>query len=295
MSTSSPTGSYAGTGYTITLPNDTRFRYDQYTIPCCADCNALMGREVEEPIRALVEQGSRAIFERVERDGPLRLFVWLALLFLKTHLKDRTLRWHRDLRQPDHRIGELQTCEELRHLHTLARCFYAKCTVAKEAMGSLLVMSATQPHGGQPFDFTDLSAAQTLLLRLDDVALLAVFNDSCGAMQGLMPKLNKITGLMAELAFVNLHIEHRPTFHTLVDGRTGEQSIAATLPPEFSLIPMDKGVRGSLLHQAVQHALGQLHVPGFTNDQVVAGITCGEWTFLFDDDGKFIGESKQAP
>src|ERR1700723_3777613 len=46
----------------ITLPNDTLFRYDQYTIPCCADCNALMGREVEEPIRQLLEQGAEALY-----------------------------------------------------------------------------------------------------------------------------------------------------------------------------------------------------------------------------------------
>ena len=166
-----------------------------------------------------------------------------------------------------------------------------------EAVGSLLVMSVTQRPGVEPFDFADLSAAQTLLLRVDGVAFLAVFNDSGGAMQGLMPKLDRITGavhelqlreLLAELAFVNLQIEHRPTFHTLVDGRSGEQFIEATRPPQSSLIPMDKALRGRLLHQAVRHTIGRLHVPGFTDEQILAGITSGDWTFLFDDDGNFI-------
>jgi hypothetical protein len=214
----------------ITLPNNTTFRYHQYTVACCADCNALMGREIEEPIRSLIEQGHQAVIESLKGGGQLRFFVWLALLFLKTHLKDKMLRWHRDLREPDERIGELHTWEDLHHLHTTARCFYTKCTVAKEAFGSLLVMSVKRPSEDEPFDFADLSEAQTLLLRLDDIAFLAVFNDSGGSMQGLIPKLERITGsvnglqlreLMAELAFVNLHLEHRPVFHTLVDGSSG--------------------------------------------------------------------------
>jgi hypothetical protein len=263
----------------------------------------LMGHEIEAPIRALIEQGSQAIVDHVQREGPLRFFVWLALIFFKTHLKDRALRWHRDLRQPDDRIGELHTWEELHHLHTLARCFYTKCTVAPEAFGSLLVMSVVEQPGVESFDFADLSEAQTLLLRVDDVAFLAVFNDSCGSMQGLMPKLNRITGavhelqlreLLAELAFVNLHIEHRPTFHTLIDGRSGEHSIEATRPNPFLLKPMNKILRGRLLHQAIRHAIGRLHVPGFTDEEILAGITSGDWTFLFGDDGQFISPPDQT-
>lgn len=45
---------------------------------------------------------------------------------------------------------------------------------------------------------------------------------------------------------------------------------------------------GRLLHQAVRHAIGKLQVAGFSDEQILAGITSGDWTFLFDDDGKFI-------
>ena len=281
----------------ITLSNDTTFRYDRYTVPCCADCNKTMGKQIEEPIRKLVEQGSEAIRDYIRSEGSLLFFVWLALIFFKTHLKDRTLRWHRDLREPDERIGELHTWEELHHLHTLARCFYTKCTVTAEALGSFIVIPAQRRSGVEPFDFADFSNTQALLLRVDEVAFLAVFNDSCGAMQGLMPKLDRITGpvnelqlreLLAELAFVNHHIEHRPTFHTLVNVRTGKQSIRARRPPQFSLKPMDKLRRGRLLNQAVRHALPKLHVAGFTEEQILDGIVSGDWTFLFDDEGRFI-------
>lgn len=52
---------------------------------------------------------------------------------------------------------------------------------------------------------------------------------------------------------------------------------------------MDKTLRGRLLQQAVRNAVGQLHVPSFTDEQVSAGILSGDWTFLFDNDGQFIG------
>jgi hypothetical protein len=42
------------------------------------------------------------------------------------------------------------------------------------------------------------------------------------------------------------------------------------------------------MHLAVQHALGRLQVTGFTDEQIAAGITAGDWTFLFDDAGNFI-------
>jgi hypothetical protein len=117
------------------------------------------------------------------------------------------------------------------------------------------VLAVKDQLGVEPFDFADLTESQTVLLRLDDIAFLAVFNDSGGAIQGLMPKLKKITGpvhglqlreLMADLAFVNLHLESRPTFHTRVNGLTGEQSIEAKIPRQFALKPLEKALRGRL-------------------------------------------------
>jgi hypothetical protein len=44
------------------------------------------------------------------------------------------------------------------------------------------------------FDFGELYMPQTMLLRLGDVALFTVFDDSCGAMSYFWQKLEKITG-----------------------------------------------------------------------------------------------------
>lgn len=40
---------------TITLPNGRTTRYDRHTIPCCAECNSLMGKVVEERISKVVD------------------------------------------------------------------------------------------------------------------------------------------------------------------------------------------------------------------------------------------------
>jgi hypothetical protein len=62
-----------------------------------------------------------------------------------------------------------------------------------------------------------------MLLRFNDMGMLAVFNDSGGAINYFWQKLEKISGpvselqlreIMVELAFLNLHLKERPTFYT---------------------------------------------------------------------------------
>jgi hypothetical protein len=83
---------------TITLPNGNMVRYDRYTVPCCVDCNSLMGREIEQPISDAVHAGSEPLAEFIRDGGGLNMFIWMGLIFLKTHLKDRTFRVHLDQR-----------------------------------------------------------------------------------------------------------------------------------------------------------------------------------------------------
>jgi hypothetical protein len=42
---------------TIRLPNERSYRYHQYTVPGCADCNSMMGETVETPISTIVSGG----------------------------------------------------------------------------------------------------------------------------------------------------------------------------------------------------------------------------------------------
>ena len=98
---------YGLIGKAINLPNGTTLRYDQYKVPCCVECNFRMGREIEAPIARLVEGEFDVLAHHIRRHGHLLLFLWIALIFLKTHLKDKVLRFNRDLRAPSNPISGL--------------------------------------------------------------------------------------------------------------------------------------------------------------------------------------------
>ena len=83
----------------ISLPNDVTVKYGSYTVPCCMVCNSRMGEEIEKPISELVAAGREAVRRDLYENSPLKFFVWLALIYLKTHLKDRQLRFHLDQRK----------------------------------------------------------------------------------------------------------------------------------------------------------------------------------------------------
>lgn len=218
---------------TITLPNGTTIKYSRYKVPCCQDCNSLMGWQIEERISKVVNAGPEAVQNHIAGSNGLEFFVWLALIFLKVHLKDRDFRIDRDRRQPDDRIGDLHDWQALHHMHCIARCFFNGATLEKEAFGSLAVFAAKTEGWREQFDYGDSVAAQTMLLRLGDVVLVTTFDDACGALQGAMPRLERIKGplsklqareVMVDFAFMNLSLEQRPRFtcrHLLERQKTG--------------------------------------------------------------------------
>ena len=101
---------------TITLPNATTIKYARYNVPCCAECNSLMGRQVEERISKVVNAGPDAVQNHIRDGNGLEVFVWLGLIFLKTHLKDRDYRVHLDHRKGDSKIGDAYDWETMHHM-----------------------------------------------------------------------------------------------------------------------------------------------------------------------------------
>lgn len=281
----------------ITLPNLTGFRYGQYTVRCCKDCNSLLGRRIEEPISELLAGGFCAVAKHVKEYGCQLLFLWIALIFLKTHLRDRKFRYHPDQRQSDSPIADLYDWAELHHVHCLVRSLYTGAAIEPEAFGSCLILQAKAEPLYEHFDYADLYQPQSVLLRVDDVAIFAVLNDSSAALSQFMSDVRKLTGplsplqlreVLAHLAYINVKLTERPEFRSSIDP-DGTYRIKGAHPPQVVLAPHSEDEFGEIFYASTQDVVRRLHQANAA--EMLAHIRGGRWTFLFDDEGRFIENS----
>src|SRR5260370_1103794 len=100
--------------------------------------------------------GKDALKEHIRRGGSMMLCVWMNLIFLKTHLKDKNLRFARDLRAPADPISGLYDWVTLHHIHAVARSFYTRSALTKEVFGSFIIWSVRSDMTHDNFDYMDL-------------------------------------------------------------------------------------------------------------------------------------------
>jgi hypothetical protein len=279
----------------IILPNGTPFRYGQFTIPCCVACNSRMGEEIENPIRAMFDRGYKYFCDEIEKEGPWGVFCWMARLFLKTHLKDNNLRFHLDTRKGEMKIGELHSWEELHHIHCLSRAFYTNCDIKAEALGSLYVAPAKSLPYGEQFDYCDLTFAQTMLLRIDEVAILIVLNDCLASITAIREMLDKITGplsplqlreLAVRMAAINARLVERPKFVSDINLLTEEYKIGSQRANKYELGDMEATVFGNMM----SHICGAGVPNGPEKSEILKSLKTGNYTFLLDSEGAFAAD-----
>ncbi|OFW26872.1 MAG: hypothetical protein A3H27_01155 [Acidobacteria bacterium RIFCSPLOWO2_02_FULL_59_13] len=281
---------------TINLPNRTRFSYGRYKITCCSACNALLGKKIEAPVSQLLRNGYEAVADHIQSEGTQLLYTWLSLIFLKTHLRDQFFRYHLDLRHGDDQLSRDYDWADFHHTHAVARAFFSGCSVEQEALGSFCVFpAATAPHY-EHFDYHDLFLAQSALLRVGDVALLAVFDDGFAALSHRQTFLSRIDGslspvqlreVLAHLAYTNLKLAERPRFYT--DFRSRRCTIRADRPRCVEITEHEPEMLGQIFHACVGHFLD--HMLNSDLDEIRANVRAGRYTFLYDANGQFIRNS----
>ena len=138
-----------------------------------------MNEVFEKPIHHMINNGYEAVYNYLKKNGPLLFFNWMALIYIKTHLKDKHLRFFRDNRKGDENISDFYEWEDLHHIHCIARSFYTKAQIDKNAFGSFIVLPAKVELHFENFDYGDIYLGRALLLRIDEVCFFAVLNDSC--------------------------------------------------------------------------------------------------------------------
>lgn len=260
-----------------------------------------MGEKIEQPIRELINQGFNAVAEHIQQNnGYWLFFVWLNLIFLKTHLKDKSLKLHRDSRQGNGKISDFYTWERLHHVHCIARSFYTGCKLDfKKVMGSFLLLPAkVNKDYYESFDYTDLYDSKAVLLRLDDICFITILNDSCFSLFCFQNYLELISGalspiqlreILAHLAFINLNLKERPTFYSKTDFKREHYEISANVPELIAMNDYDRSDFGAILDYCTKAYLDQAANPDieFIKEQVKQG----KYTFLVDKENRFISES----
>lgn len=281
---------------TISLPNGNTFRYDRYKIPCCARCNALLGERVEQPFSTVLKGGMHALGEHLRTNGPWLPFTWLALLFIKTHLRDREFRWHLDARQGAFPISEAYDWEALHHVHCIARSFFTRPELDATALGTFFALPASIAPQFEQFDYGDLYFHKTICFRFRDVAMVCVLNDSCACYSiekdKLLPRISgplsplQIREVMARLGYLNLLIKERPLFQSEFDGP--KYRISGTHPAAIELDEWNPEAYGRVLHHACAGHLDRCTNPDI--EEIRKYVREGRYTFLFDQNGSFIKE-----
>jgi len=268
----------------IGLPNNTGIRYDQYVIPCCTACNAEMGQRFESPIQDLMTRGYEAVDAFNKQEGPWLLFLWMSLIFLKTHLKDTLLRLHRDRRLGNASIGDAYEWEKLHHLHCLVRSFHTGANLSPRVLGSMLFFPMEETPDWPAFDYKDIYEAKTMLLRVGTVAIIAVLDDSCAAYNFFTQAHRSFKvpitplgarELLCHFAFLNTHLEDRPEFTSRFSPKDGTYTIDAELPAPMKVKDFTPSDFGTLLY-----ALCEDLFPADLDETTRNHIRAGRWSFL---------------
>jgi hypothetical protein len=164
-------------------------------------------------------------------------------------------------------------------------------------MGSLWILPAKSGLGFGEFDFADLYGAQTVLIRVHDIAIIAVLNDA-GGCYSLQPEfIQKIEGrlapiqlreIMVRIAHLNMLIKERPVFHSTFND--GKYEIGVDIPKAVELEEGTGKQLGKLMFRACDEFIDSAVIPEntMTHEQMRNHIRAGEFTFLVDSDGKFI-------
>lgn len=281
----------------IGLPNYSSFRYSKYVIPCCKNCNQLLNKKLEQPIKKLIDSGYSDFIKYLRREGPYELFVWLNLIFLKTHLKDKSLKLH--LKEISNiKISDFYTWEDLHHIHCIARSFYTNADLEKEVLGSILILPVKKLKHIESFDYFDLYDSKSILLRVNDIGIIAVLNDSCLAQNTISDIINIIDNeisplqlreIFARLSFGNNILNSHPEFSSNIDLTNESYIISATIPTEVGMLDYEIKKFGNIMFYCCDDWLDKRNENEY--NILRKNIESGNYTFIINSEGKFVSDS----
>ncbi|MFT7109803.1 MAG: hypothetical protein ACI843_001468 [Psychrobacter glaciei] len=282
----------------ITLTNGTKHKYKDYVVSCCWKCNQLLSTNFETPISKMFEKGFEELKGYLIDGEDIRVFCWLALIFIKMHYKDNFLRMERDKRAICGSIAKDLEYDwgEMHHVYCLARSFYCDAKIEHRALGSLAIFHIkADSEGSEQFDVGDITFSNTFGIRVGDIGLIVCFGDGGAVLNKLNQLfLQKLEGplnfpqfreLIAQFACWNLHLQNPPILSTLTDKISGTVSIVCTkLDPEPIFCEFKSEVLGSLMTTLLYSSTkNNINILDYEKR-----LKLCEVSFLFGSDSKFI-------
>lgn len=284
----------------ITLPNGVPFQYGKYVIKCCSECNTFLGNNVESVIATGLngKYEESLVFFNENRE---LVFVWLCLLVTKTHLKDKFFKY--DMRKPN-KIGEMYNWESLHHIHCVARSVFTGCRINQSVIGTMLLFPCHQYENLESFDYMDRFDAGVVSVRLGGYFILAVLNDRGIVKELLKSRLDRITGplqviqareLFARACEANLRINDRPRYYTFKSRGESFLQIDTIRQSRISVSAFREDVLGAFMYGLIDKLLVSSDNPVFGEETRLQreAVKNGQWTYLFDEEGRFLNGQLQ--
>lgn len=291
----------------MTLPGGGENIYGGYTIPCCKNCNTLLGRKYEAKISRAVSGGYETFIRFLQSGGGGTLFLWLTAIFLKTHLKDKSNPLPAKFSKhefPNAKIADLVNWEELHHAHCVARAVYSGASLTPPVVGSLFVFRMREDEDVDQFDYSDVVEPQTMMIRMGDIGVVAVINDAKAVQHkfgSVLRKMGRVTRIQlreifARAAALNLQIKKRPKFSSRYDRESGELTIAGKVPEILVLKRPSSKTLGGFMDFACGANFKSLPIEhAKEGEKSLRDLRAGRYTFFhIDDEGYFLPfEAKQ--
>ncbi len=285
----------------INLPNNSQFTYGKYVIPCCADCNSSLSTEYENPISELLKQPFEVIIEQIRKDKKLlnKLYHWLSLIFIKTHIKTTLLNKFQNPNLGEGKIGDDIEWNYLHHIYLMSRVHYTNAVVNDDVYGSILILKAINDSSVDDFDYVDSSVSKCVLLKINDFCIISCFDDGkagvsflSGTVEQFKENLHplQLREVLAHLSYINVNLAERPVFQSKYNAE--HQIIEANYPSSSPQL-IDREKQQFQIGDFLE-VFAKSYFPKDKNSEILLReIKNGTRGYLFDSKGEFFNMSSK--
>ncbi len=225
----------------IILPNKSSITYGHYVIPCCLECNRFMSKFYEKPISNFLKLPYEEIIEEINSkiEIKIKLFHWIALIFMKTHIKTTFLNQNKNPKLNSGKISDLFDWVNLHHIYIMCRAHYTKSNIHNNVYGSFFIVQGMSDENNN-FDYVDSSLSRCILIKLGELSLFCCLDD-CKVGNYIINDMLQNTKqpyhplqlreILAHLSFININLKNRPIFFSSIQ-KNNEHLITVKFPDE---------------------------------------------------------------